>query len=221
MAALVIALAFAHGMAAAQEAPVRLDFETWADGSPACERCPVSDEYRSRGVVFEFFSRFTGPADPYLIGSGAYDPEGEETNHAVTAALTDEGFRPGLLVLRFPDGPRRVAFVLRGSDAVAGFVVRAFGPDGSPLPDGSVSRATGGRYQAGKGGRFREERISVEGGSGVGRVELDGRGPPGHILLVDDLTLWSGEETSRPEGPGEETPGREGPGEETSRPRAP
>lgn len=197
-ALLALALAGAGG---AQQAPVRLDFETWPDGSPACERCAVSEQYRSRGVAFDFFSRFTGEADPYLIGSGAYDPEGEERNHAVTAALTVEGFRPGLLVLRFPDGPERVAFRLRGPDAVARFEVRASAPDGSPLPDSAVQRRAAGTYRAAGGGRFREESLRIESGRGIARVELDGRGPPGHILLVDDLLVWP-----RPEPAGGEAP---------------
>lgn len=177
------------GGGGAQEVPARIDFETWPDGSPACERCPISERFRDRGVVFDFFSRLTGRVDAYLIGSGAYDPEGEEGNHAVTSALTAEGFRPGVLTLSFPDGPRRVAFRLRGPDAVGRFVVTGFGPEGSPLPEGSTTRSARGTYRAAGGGRFREERISVESASGVSRIELDGRGPPGHILLVDDLVL--------------------------------
>lgn len=184
------------GEIAGQEAPVRIDFEALPGGAPACERCPVSDEFRSLGVVFSFFSPLTDETRAYLVGSGAYDPEGEERNHSVTAALTAEGFRPGVLALSLPEGPRRVAFRLRGPDAVRAFAVRAEGPEGAALPPGAVSRAEARTYRAAGGGVFREERVSVEAAEGVLRVELDGTGPPGHILLVDDLVVWprAGEE---------------------------
>lgn len=180
----------ARAAVAGQEAPIRIGFETWPDGEPACERCPISDEFRDLGVVFAFFSPFAGETEAHLVASGAYDPEGEERNHAVTSALGEEGFRPGVLSLSFPEAPRRVAFRLRGSDAVPAFTVRAVGSDGTPLPEAAVERAAVRAYRASGGGAFREERIAVETAAGISRVELDGTGPPGHILLVDDLAIW-------------------------------
>ena len=205
-AGVVIALLISSGMAVpgglgGQEAavavpearpgdPVTIDFESAPDGTPACERCPVPKAFREHGVILSFRSPFIGPTDAWLVASGAYDPEGEETNHAVTAALTEEGFQPGVLILDLPSAPGRVSFRLRGSSVVPAFEVRAFGPDGFDLVHGAIARSDILIYRAARGGSFREERITVQSAGGVTRIELDGTGPPGHILLLDDLALW-------------------------------
>lgn len=168
-----------------------IDFERFPDGSPACDRCPVNAEFASAGIRLAFRSRFVPDSAATLVGSGAYDPPGEEDNHSVTSHLSDRGFFPGVLVLRLAHAPRRVGFRLRGPASVRRFEVRAYaeGDGGDPLPGQVLDRGATRAYGASRGGLFREEMLVLESGSGIARVELDGTGPPGHILLVDDLWL--------------------------------
>jgi len=54
----------------------------------------------------------------------------------------------------------------------------------------AIGRTLRGRYDVGGGtGVFREERITVTAATGIDRVALAGWGPPGHMLLVDDVEI--------------------------------
>lgn len=168
----------------------RLDFETYPDGTTVCESCPLTDEFAARGVLFGFRSPFTSITHAQLIDSSTYDPPDTTPNHAVTAALSDQGFEVGILELTFPASPAEVSFRVRGSDAVPAFSISAFDRDGAPIPAGSIRRRVS-VYENVWKARFRQETVTVASPAGVARVELDGAGPPGHILLVDELAIGS------------------------------
>lgn len=170
-------------------AAVVIDFETYPDGTPACEQCPLTDQYAALGVVFGFRSWQTEATHAHLVESTAYDPPDLGVNHSVTAALTDTGFHPGILEVTLPRGPTVVEFRVRGSDAVERFAITGYAEDEEELSAPSIRREVVRSYTSSGGGRFREEAVRLTAETGIARVVLDGYGPPGHILLVDDLRL--------------------------------
>ena len=163
-----------------------IDFESLPDGSPACRSCALSGQFASLGVRFRFRSASTGDIPARLIDSSAYDPPGPPPNHSATAALTDHGFATGILEIRFAAPVERVLFQLRAASIVEHLVVRAYRADGSELPETSIER-TAGEYRRFTGAPFHEEKIRIADVAGISRIELDGAGPPGHIVLLDDL----------------------------------
>jgi hypothetical protein len=167
---------------------VAIDFETYPDGTPACEYCPLSDEYRSLGVIFSFRSWTAGARYPYLVDAGSYLPEDAERPHGVVPALQERGLEVGVIRMQFPDAPTRVAFDLTGPDLIDRFAVTAWTPRGR-VDTGAILRRRPQTFHAAGGGVFRQERVTVENAAGIVRIELDGWGPPGHLMLIDNLSV--------------------------------
>lgn len=165
-----------------------IDFETLPDSTPACRSCALSGQFSSLGVRFRFRSPFVGDIPARLIDSSAYDPPGPPPNHSATAALTDRGFEVGVLVVRFERRVTRARFRIRGSTLIDGFLVRAYGADGE-LGEGAVRRTVATTFKRYTEATFGEEWWIVEDPDGILRIELDGTGPPGHILLLDELSF--------------------------------
>jgi hypothetical protein len=173
-----------------QEAPAVIDFETLPGGEPACSSCPLTDEYSAGwGVEFSFRSWQAEEGHAQLIESSSYDPPAPDPNHSVTAALTTTGFHPGILQLSFPGDPVAIELTVRGSNVVKRFEIVAVDGNGNRLPSSVIRRVTSRDYRSAGGGGFREERVTVAFEAGISRIELNGYGPPGHILLVDDLLI--------------------------------
>lgn len=166
-----------------------IDFERFPDGDPVCAPCPVSDEFVDVGVRFAFRSWSAGSSRPHLVEVGEFSAAGETVEHALAPAYREEkGLEVGVIAMEFPGRPTRVVFELTGPDPISRFRVTAWTPAGR-IESPGIRRSVARRFVAVGGGRFRREIVAVESAVGIERIELDGRGPPGHVLLVDDLFL--------------------------------
>lgn len=173
---------------AGQGSYVSIDFETFPDGSAVCVACPVDDEWRRLGLDLSFRSWSAETGRPYILDSGNFVPEGA-SRRALGPALDDErGLEVGVIRLDFPGRPRRVAFTLYGPDLIETFEVAAWSGESLLGPD-AITRTVESRYRPAGRAVFRAERVLVESARGIDRVSLDGWGPPGHVLLVDDLAI--------------------------------
>lgn len=168
--------------------PDIIDFETYPDGRPACDSCPVRDEYGSWGVLFSFRSWTAGGRQPYLVDAGSYLPERAERPHGIAPAVQERGLEVGVIRMDFPRAPVRVVFDLTGPDLIDRFQVTAWTPGGRIESD-AILRRRPRTFHAAGGGVFRQESVTIESATGIDRVELDGRGPPGYLMLVDNLSV--------------------------------
>ncbi|MCG8469155.1 MAG: hypothetical protein MJB57_13275 [Gemmatimonadetes bacterium] len=165
-----------------------IDFETYVDGRPICSNCAVADEWASLGLRVSFHSWTADATRPFVLDGRAFLPEGVP-KHALGPALQGErGLEVGVLVLDFPGRPRRVALTLYGPDLIETFDLAA-GSGDVRRADATITRTVLRRYRPVGRGLFRAERILVETERGIDRVSLDGWGPPGHVLLVDELAI--------------------------------
>lgn len=181
--------------------PARIDFETYADGRPVRANAPAAEEWRDQGLVLSFESYTAEAVEPYVLEADGYLPA-NVSSHALGPALSGEqGLEVGVIHLDFPGRPRRVAFTLLGPDLVERFLVIVWS-GGERLPAMVASHVPDTRYATGEdeasgkatynpGGRgvFRAERVVVDVAAGIERISLDGWGPPGHLLLVEDLAI--------------------------------
>ncbi|MDH3734036.1 MAG: hypothetical protein OEU54_10900 [Gemmatimonadota bacterium] len=164
----------------------RIDFETIADGQP-CVPCPVGEEWASRGLRVSFRSWTAESTSPYVLDGSEYLPPGS-SRHALGPSLKGEvGLEVGVIRLDFPGRPRTVSFSLFGPAIIRRFDITAW--SGGAILESAVARAAGRTYDPAGRGLFREELITVRAESGIDRISLDGWGPPGHILLVDDVII--------------------------------
>lgn len=167
-------------------AAANIDFDRLPDGADTCAPCPISDEWADEGLVVSFRSWSAGSTRPMVLDARDYLPVGRPGRALGPAFLRERGLEVGVIRLDFPGRPRRVSFSLFGPDLVRRFEVVAWS-GGAALDPARVRRTVSGRYDA--GGTFREERITVTMEEGIDRISLDGWGPPGHLLLVDDLEI--------------------------------
>jgi hypothetical protein len=167
-------------------APARIDFESFGDGGARCTPCAVTDEWASDGLRVSFRSWTADAITPYLLDGRDYVPP-EVDSHVLGPAFGPKGLEVGVIQLDFPGRPRMVSFTLYGPDIVPYFAVTGW--TGDRILSGDIQRTGGRTYDVTGRGLFREERISVTAESGIDRVSLDGWGPPGHLLLVDDLVI--------------------------------
>lgn len=165
-----------------------IDFETYPDGRPACDSCPLSDEFRSLGVVFSFRSWSATGQYPSLVDAGSYLPEGTEGPHGVGPALQERGMEVGVIRMDFPGAPMKVDFDLTGPELIDRFQITAW-TSGDRIESSAIHRSGSRTFHASGGGVFRRERVTIESAAGIDRVELDGWGPPGYLMLVDDLVI--------------------------------
>jgi hypothetical protein len=166
--------------------PARIDFETFGDGRVRCAPCSVSDEWVAEGLRVSFRSWTADSTTPYLLDGSDYLPP-EVGLHVLGPAFGDQGLEVGVIRLDFPARPRAISFTLYGPDIVRYFAVTGW--TGDRVLSGSIQRSGGRTYDVTGRGLFREERIRVTAASGIDRISLDGWGPPGHMLLVDDLVI--------------------------------
>jgi len=164
-----------------------IDFERFPDGSVPPAPYAASDEWESEGLRLSFRSWTASSTRPYVLDGREYLPPGHGRLALGPAFRAERGLEVGVLRLDFPGRPRTVSFWLFGPDLVRYFDVTARGADGAEDP--AIERAPGGTYDASGRGRFRAERITVRAEGGIRQISLDGWGPPGHILLVDDLVI--------------------------------
>ncbi len=165
-----------------------IDFEGFGAGRPFCTNCPVSDQWSPQGLILSYRSWSASSTLPYVLDARNFLPPGAST-HALGPALSGErGLEVGVVRLDFPGRPRKVAFTLYGPDLIRSFSITVWS-DGEELPRSATFRALDSKYNPAGRGRFRAERIVVESPRGVDRISLDGWGPPGHVLLVDDLSI--------------------------------
>lgn len=165
----------------------RIDFASFANGQEGCTNCPVGDEWASQGVRFSFRSWSSDSTRPYVLDARNFLPPG--TGVALGPALGGEqGLEVGVLHLDFSGRPRKVAFTLYGPDLIARFDIVIWRGD-STLGADAITRSVDRRYRPAGRGAFRAERILVEWPLGFDRIVLDGWGPPGHVLLVDQLAI--------------------------------
>ena len=193
--------AFPAGGPVANYPPARIDFETYADGRPVQPNAAVAAEWRDQGLALSFESYTAEATRPYVLDASGYLPPGARS-HALGPALSGErGLEVGVIHLDFAGRPRRVAFTLLGPDLVERFEVIVWSR-GERLPATVAAHAPDTRYATGEdeapgpttynpGGRgvFRAERVVVDVAAGIERISLDGWGPPGHLLLVEDLAI--------------------------------
>lgn len=169
-------------------APVAITFDRLPDGRETCTPCAVGTEWSGQGLVVSFRSWSAGSTLPMVIDGRELLPAGRSVRVLGPAFLPDRGLEVGVIRLDFGGGPRSVSFSLFGPDLVRRFEVVAWS-GASATGDPAVQRTVRGRYDAGGRGSFREERITVTAEGGIDRISLDGWGPPGHLLLVDDLRI--------------------------------
>ena len=146
----------------------------------------MTDEWATQGMRVSFRSWTAESTTPYLLDGRDYLPPGVEL-HVLGPAFGEKGLEVGVLRLDFPDRPRTISFTLYGPDIVQYFSVTAW--TGDRILAGSIERTGGRTYDVAGRGLFREERIRVRADAGIDRISLDGWGPPGHLLLVDDLVI--------------------------------
>ncbi len=169
-----------------------IDFETFPDGSAVCAPCPISDEYAAFGVRFSFRSWSASSPLPFLVDAGEYLPEGDPSPFRVGPALADAGsMEVGVIRLDLRGRPTRVTFEVVGPSLIERFDVTAWSA-GSRIESEEIPRFRARTYGAAGGGRFRSETVAVETPAGIDRIELDGWGPPGHLLLIDHLVIGGG-----------------------------
>lgn len=165
-----------------------IGFERAPDGSPMCAPCAVSDEWAAAGLRLSFRSWSADSPSPMVLDAREYIPGGRGRRVLGPALREGRGLEVGLLRLTLPGRPRRVSFSLFGPDVIPRFDVRA-GSGAAELGGPAIRHAVVRRYDAPGGGRFREERIVVSWSGGIDRIELDGWGPPGHLLVIDDVRI--------------------------------
>ncbi len=168
-----------------------IDFETYPDGTPACESCPLTDEYRSLGVLFSFRSWSADAQHPSLVDAASYLPEGAPGAHGVAPALHERGLEVGVVRMDFPGSPACVVFDLTGPDLIERFQVTAW-TSGRRIDSLAILRSRARTFHAAGGGLFRQEVVTIESAGGIDRVELDGWGPPGYLMLIDNLKIGEG-----------------------------
>ena len=169
-------------------APATIRFDRLPDGSQTCTPCAVGTEWSGEGLVVSFRSWTAGSTLPMVIDGRELLPVGRSARVLGPAFLPERGLEVGVIRLDFPGRPRRVSFSVFGPDLVRRFEVLVWSGGGVPA-DGRVRRTVRDRYDAGGTGTFREERITVTAEEGIDRISLDGWGPPGHLLFVDDLRI--------------------------------
>jgi hypothetical protein len=164
-----------------------IDFERFPDGRVPPAPYAASDEWEAEGLRLSFRSWTSDSTLPSVLDAREYLPPGHGRLALGPAFQEERGLEVGVLQMDFPGRPRTVSFSLFGPDLVRYFDVSARGAGGPEGP--SIERAPGGTYDASGRGRFRAERITVRAEGGIRQISLDGWGPPGHILLVDDLVI--------------------------------
>ncbi|MFV1986712.1 MAG: hypothetical protein ACC682_05505 [Gemmatimonadota bacterium] len=167
--------------------PVAIDFETFGDGGAPCAPCPVSDEWAELGLRVSFRSWTADSERPYVLDGRDYLPPGPDLHALAPAFRGDRGLEVGVIRLDFSGRPRTVSFSLYGPDIVRRFDVTAWA--GDRILTTAVERTDGRKYDVTGRGLFREERVTVRAPTGIDRISLDGWGPPGHLMLVDDLVI--------------------------------
>ncbi len=169
-----------------------IDFETFPNGSAVCAPCPISDEYAALGVRFSFRSWSASSPLPFLVDAGEYLPEGDPSPLRVGPALADAGsMEVGVIRLELLSRPGRVAFEVVGPSLIERFDVTAWS-GGRRIDSARIPRFEARTFSASGGGRFRSEKVVIESAPGIERIELDGWGPPGHLLLIDHLVIGGG-----------------------------
>jgi len=170
-----------------RDSPTSIDFESFANGSAVCAPCAVSDEWVSLGLRVSFRSWSAGSTRPYLLDGRDYLPDG--AGHALGPALNGErGLEVGVIRLDFVERPRTVSFALYGPDLIRRFDIEARS-GGRRIDPVSIERTPGLVYDIGGRAPFRREHITVRAERGIDEISLDGFGPPGHVLLIDDLVI--------------------------------
>lgn len=167
--------------------PAAIDFESFGSEEAVCAPCDVSDEWEAQGLLLSFRS-WTADADrPYVLDGSEYLPSGTGIRALGPPFREDRGLEVGVIRMDFPERPRSVSFALFGPDIVPHFDITAW--TGQRIVTAAVDRAVGRTYDIAGRGLFREELISVRVEEGIDRISLDGWGPPGHMVLVDDLVI--------------------------------
>jgi hypothetical protein len=163
-----------------------IDFESFGSGENACTPCEVSDEWEEEGLRLSFRS-WTAAADrPFVLDGSDYLPGG--AGIVLGPPFREaRGLEVGVIRLDFPDRPRSVSFAVYGPNIVPHFDIIAW--TGRRIVTAAVDRAFGRTYDIAGRGLFREELITVRVEEGIDRISLDGWGPPGHMVLIDDLVI--------------------------------
>jgi len=181
-------IAVLSGAAAARPpSAATIDFEHYPDGRTPCAPCAVSDEWEEAGLLVSFRSWTASSTRPFVLDAREYLPPGHGRLALGPALQGERGLEVGVLHMDFPGRPSAVSFWLFGPDLIRRFDVSARGVEGDL--DRAIERLPGGTYDATGRGAFRAERITVRAEAGIERISVDGWGPPGHILLVDDLVI--------------------------------
>ncbi len=164
-----------------------IDFESFGSGEDACAPCDVSDEWEVQGLLLSFRS-WTADADrPFVLDGSEYLPSSDGIRALGPPFREDRGLEVGVIRMDFPERPRSVTFAVFGPDIVPHFDITAW--TGQSIVTAAVDRAVGRTYDIAGRGLFREELISVRVEEGIDRISLDGWGPPGHMVLIDDLVI--------------------------------
>lgn len=167
---------------------VTIDFENPPPGKSFCANCPVSDEWEVSGLLLSFHSWTANSTRPYIIDASNFLPA-RSPRHALGGALSQEhGLEVGVIQLDFPGRPRKVEFTIYGPDMIDPFEIIVWSR-GDRIEDTAVIRTVGTRYRPAGRSQFRSERILAEAVTGLDRISLDGWGPPGHVLIIDNLVI--------------------------------
>jgi hypothetical protein len=166
-----------------------INFETYPAGAGVCDgaaSCDVTDEFASRGVVFDF--------DPFIEVSPTaslclkpFNPVGETPTYGVSphALQGCSSWATGVVTMSFAGNPTRVEFELQGNNTLSegAFEVTALTGAGQPV---TVDRGSTVTYTLGTGLTFRREIRIAASANGIASVSVTSGGG---VIFIDNLLI--------------------------------
>jgi len=163
-----------------------IDFERYPDGTAACGRCPLTNEFATRGVVFSFASTATTLTSATL-NNVFYESAQNPRNHSVTSASTVGGVFVGVLSMTFAGLPRTVVFRWWTNNSITQFPVGAVDANGNPVAASQITRSNVATFTSIANVLMKLETVTVTSPVGIRRVDVDGSGF--FTNVVDNLLI--------------------------------
>jgi hypothetical protein len=166
-----------------------INFETYPAGAGVCDgsaSCDVTDEFASKGVVFEF-EPFIDVSNIASLCLKPFNPVGETPNYGVSPlALSGcSSWATGVVTMRFAENPTTVEFQLQGNNTLTEgpFEVTAVGGNEQPV---TVTRESVVTYSPSTGLTFRREIRRATSPNGIASVSVtSGTG----VIFIDNLLI--------------------------------
>jgi hypothetical protein len=167
--------------------PEIIDFETYPDGSAACDggfACSVTNEFATRGVTFSFVPVVSDGAGSASLYRTSNNPGDEGPSYGVSPRhIPSGGWWNGSVTMHFASNPGTVQFRLQGNDVASNpFSVTAVDGLGNTITVNSTGSET---YSVGAL-TFRRETRSVTSFYGIASVTVNS---PSAILFIDNLRI--------------------------------